>query len=196
MRRTRVRSLEPSSSGVHLTMDGSEMIVDEAVVAAGIWSSPLVKPFGVKSVLAAERGYHLMLKDPGISLRRPIAAGDHKFIMTPLAKGIRLAGTAEFADADDPADWRRADMLLPLAQTLLPGLNGEATATRWMGPRPSTPDGLPLVGRTPKNPRVICAFGHSHLGLTLAAVTAGQVADLIARRNPEIPADALRPDRF
>jgi D-amino-acid dehydrogenase len=171
-----------------------EVVVDEVVVAAGIWSPPLVKPFGVKPLLAAERGYHLMLRDPQISLRRPIGAGDDKFIITPLSGGIRLAGTAEFADVDAPPDWRRSDMLMQAAKTIFPEINGEQTATRWMGPRPSTPDSLPIIGRTPKNPNIICAFGHSHLGLTLGAVTAELVGDLVARRNTGI--QALRPDRF
>ena len=197
MRRTRVRQLAAvSGGGVRVVTDDGEVVVDEVVVAAGIWSPPLVKPFGVKPLLAAERGYHLMLRDPQISLRRPVGAGDDKFIITPLAGGIRLAGTAEFADVNAPPDWRRSDMLLQAAKTIFPEINGEQTATRWMGPRPSTPDSLPIIGRTPKNPNIICAFGHSHLGLTLGAVTAELVADLVARRGHGVGIQALRPDRF
>ena len=197
MRRTRVRQLVPvPGGGVRLVTDDGEFTVDEVVVAAGIWSPPLVKPFGVKPSLAAERGYHLMLRDPQISLRRPVGAGDDKFIITPLAGGIRLAGTAEFAAVDAPPDWRRSDMLLQAAKTIFPEINGEETATRWMGPRPSTPDSLPIIGRTPKNPNIICAFGHSHLGLTLGAVTAELVVDLVGRRGPGAGIKALRPDRF
>jgi D-amino-acid dehydrogenase len=198
VRRTRVRQIGSASGGaVQLVTEDGEAVVDEAVVAAGIWSPDLVKPFGVQPMLAAERGYHLMLKDPGVSLRRPIAAGDDRFIVTPLSRGIRLAGTSEFAETDAKPDWRRADLLMGLAKTLLPQINGEETATRWMGPRPSTPDSLPVIGRTPKNSHVICAFGHSHLGLTLGAVTAEMVADIVGRRGQGagVPA-ALRPDRF
>jgi D-hydroxyproline dehydrogenase len=195
VRRAGVKELQPSSQGVRVVMADGETIVDEVVVAAGIWSPKLVKPFGVRPMLAAERGYHLMLTQPEVTLRRPVAAGDDRFIITPMAKGIRLAGTAEFADVDAPADWRRADILLPMAQKLFPDMDGQATATRWMGARPSTPDSLPMVGRTPKNPRIICAFGHAHLGLTLGAVTAEMVSELVGgRRNNGI--EALRPDRF
>lgn len=196
VRRTAVRALRPSTGGITLATDEGEIAMDEVVVAAGVWSAPLVKPFGIKNVIAAERGYHLMLPNPGVHLQRPVVAGDHKFVITSMSSGIRLAGTAEFASAGAAPDWRRADMLLPLAQSLLPDLNGAETASRWMGPRPSTPDTLPLIGRTLKNSRVICAFGHSHLGLTLGAVTAAQVADVIARRPFEIPAEALNPMRF
>ncbi len=197
MRRTPVRQLTPAANGfVRVICDDEEHVVEEAVVAAGLWSLPLVKPFGVKPALAAERGYHLMLKEPQISIRRPIIAGEHRFAITPLTSGIRLAGTSEFASAHTPPDWRRADMLLELAKTLLPEINGEETASRWMGPRPSTPDSLPVIGRTPKNPNIICAYGHGHLGLTLGAVTADIVADLITRREPAAETARLKPDRF
>ncbi len=196
MLRSRVRKLVPVAGGVNVVTDDGEVRVDEVVVAAGIWSPPLVKPFGVKPLLAAERGYHLMLRDPQITLRRPIGAGDDKFIITPLTGGIRLAGTAEFADVNAEPDWRRSDMLLQAAKTIFPEINGEQTATRWMGPRPSTPNSLPIIGQTPKNPNIICAFGHSHLGLTLGAVTAELVAELIGRHGSATGIAALRPDRF
>ncbi|WP_088346208.1 MULTISPECIES: FAD-dependent oxidoreductase [Rhodomicrobium] len=196
-KRSKVRQLAVGPNGtVRVVTDEGEVIVDEAVVAAGIWSPPLVKPFGVRALLAAERGYNMTLRDPQISLRLPICAGDDKFVITPLSNGIRLAGTAEFAGLNAPPNWRRSDILLEAAKTILPEIDGAETATRWMGARPSTPDSLPIIGRTPKNPNIICAFGHSHLGLTLGAVTAELVADLVGRRGPNTGIAALRPDRF
>jgi D-amino-acid dehydrogenase len=197
IQRVKVRELKGGSNGVvRLICDEGEFNVDEAIVCAGAWSGPLVRPFGVKPMLAAERGYHLNLRDPQISLRRPIIAGDDRFALTPLGDGIRLAGTSEFAHIDAPPDWRRADMLMEMAKAILPEINGEETASRWMGPRPSTPDSLPLIGRTPKAARIICAFGHGHFGLTLGAVTAEIVADLVAGRDTLAGGSALSPSRF
>lgn len=196
VRRAEVKQLVPAGQGsVRLVTPDGEMEVEHVVVSAGIWSPKLVKPFGVKPALAAERGYHLMLGQPNIELRRPIGAGDDKFVITPMAKGIRLAGTAEFASVNAPPNWRRSEILLGMAKRILPEMDGEETATKWMGARPSTPDSLPLVGRTPKNPHIICAFGHSHLGLTLGAVTAELVSDLVKGRENE-SLEGLRPDRF
>jgi D-amino-acid dehydrogenase len=61
----------------------------------------------------------------------------------------------------------------------------EAGGTEWMGRRPATPDSLPVIGRDPRDPRIVFAFGHGHLGLTLSAVTARHVAALIAGRDDE-----------
>ena len=193
--RSAVKQLQPSSQGVRIVTENGEAVVDEVVVAAGIWSPKLVKPFGVRPMLAAERGYHLMLTKPDVTLRRPIGAGDDKFIITPMAKGIRLAGTAEFANVNAPADYRRSDILLGMAQ--------DGCFPRWTA-RPRRHDGwaraprhripCPWSGRTPKNPRIICAYGHAHLGLTLGAVTAEMVSDIVGGRTKGV--EALRPDRF
>lgn len=193
----RVQELKPSAPDgpVVVVADGGEKTYDEVVVASGIWSPTLVKKFGVTPLLAAERGYHLMLPQPGVALKRPVGAGDDKFIVTPLDGGVRLAGTAEFATPDAAPNWRRSDLLLGLARKIFPDLGGEK-AERWIGSRPSTPDALPMIGRSPRAQRIICAFGHGHLGLTLGAVTSDIVADLVAGRTPDAPMNAIRPDRF
>jgi D-amino-acid dehydrogenase len=54
-----------------------------------------------------------------------------------------------------------------------------------MGARPATPDSLGVIGPHPSDPRIVFAFGHGHLGLTLSAVTARHVTALIGgRREP------------
>ena len=65
-----------------------------------------------------------------------------------------------------------------------------------MGFRPSMPDSLPVIGPSRAGADVIHAFGHGHLGVTLAPVTARIVADLIAGREPELDIAAFGPERF
>jgi D-amino-acid dehydrogenase len=77
---------------------------------------------------------------------------------------------------------------------LLPGAGQPADT--WLGFRPSMPDSLPVIGNSPTTPRVTYAFGHGHLGLTLAAVTGRLVAELVSRRQPSIDLAPPRPHRF
>jgi D-amino-acid dehydrogenase len=65
-----------------------------------------------------------------------------------------------------------------------------------MGPRPTLPDYLPGIGRAPSAPQLLYAVGHQHLGLTLAAVTAELIADLVAGRNTRIEISRLDLRRF
>ena len=57
------------------------------------------------------------------------------------------------------------------------------------------PDALPVLGVSPTSDRIIYAFGHQHLGLTLGGISGRIVADLIEGRNPNIQIEAYRPDR-
>jgi D-amino-acid dehydrogenase len=68
--------------------------------------------------------------------------------------------------------------------------------TTWMGYRPSLPDHLPVMGRVPDGRNVFFAFGHQHLGLTLAGVTARVIADQVAGRDSGIEMKPFSPARF
>jgi D-amino-acid dehydrogenase len=65
-----------------------------------------------------------------------------------------------------------------------------------MGFRPSLPDGLPVIGAAPADKRAILAFGHAHLGITLAAITASLVVDLVAGKTPRIDLTPYAAERF
>lgn len=197
VRKLAVRQIRPvDRSRVEVLTEDGGSEYNDVILAAGISSPALLKPLGVKPKLASERGYHLMLREPEISLSRPIVDGQARFAITPLEGGIRLAGTSEFAHPDAEPDWDRADRLFDQTRDILPNINGEDTASRWCAPRDSTPDGLPCVGRLKKHRNILCAFGHGHMGLTLAAVTAQLVSDQLGKREPSVAIEPLSPDRF
>src|SRR6185437_3178659 len=63
--------------------------------------------------------------------------------------------------------------------------------SRWYGDRPTLPDYLPIIGTAPNHHNVVLAFGHQHLGLSLAATTAELVTDVIQVRTPRLDITAL-----
>ena len=156
-----------------------------------MWAAKL----GARIPMDSERGYHVMLSDPGIELRVPVLSGDYRFGITPMADGIRLAGTAELASLDAPPNYCRAEMMIPMAKALLPDLRVDPH-DNWMGHRPSTPDSLPVVGRAPHIPEAFFAFGHGHLGLALGPITGKLIADLAAGRTPPVDMAPYAAERF
>jgi D-amino-acid dehydrogenase len=193
------RSVTGFDTGVEgslrLLTDAGPLPVDTLVIAAGAWSHRLTAQLGTRIPLEAERGYHLMLPRPGITLRIPLINRDHNFTMTTMDSGLRLAGTAEFAGVDAPPDYRRARILLEHGRRTLPGLQGDG-ATPWMGSRPSLPDGLPVIDRSPNFANIFFAFGHAHFGLTEAPTTGKLIAEMIGGRPPSIPTAPYRATRF
>lgn len=175
--------------------EAGDVPCDLVVVAAGIWSRPLARQLGSSVPLDTERGYHVMLEEPGIALDLPAIVGDVRFSITPMAKGIRLGGTIEFAGIDPPPNPRRHEALLGHARRVFPGLM-TAKQTRWMGHRPSLPDSMPVIGPSPHYANAWFGFGHGHLGLTSAAITGRTITDMVAGRRPPFDPTPFRVDRF
>jgi D-amino-acid dehydrogenase len=184
-------------SNVQVEVQGARSTASygQVVICSGFWSGALMRPFFRSVPLASERGYHLMLPRPGLTLNRPIVFGEPHFAATSMDEGLRLAGTAEFARWDSPPSWARAHMLLTLAQQYLRQVDG-AQAKPWMGIRPSLPDGLPAIGTVPDAPGIHYAFGHAHNGLTLSAVTAQCVSALARGTAPPVDTAPMALERF
>ena len=165
------------------------------VIAAGAWSTRVTRMLGLHLPLEAERGYHVVLSEPGVSITRTIMETAGKFIATPMETGLRFAGTVELATVDAPPDYRRADAILRMARRMFPGLRGEP-ASRWMGPRPSLPDGLPVIDRAPRHENVYLAFGHAHTGMVGGPGTGRIVAGMVCDQPVNIDLRPFRAGRF
>ena len=174
---------------------GRQWPCDRIVVAAGAWSHRLTATLGDLVPLETERGYSTTLPNANTGLRRQIISAEHAFVMTPMEMGLRLAGTVELAGLRHPPNWARADVLVTKASRFLPNLN-TSEGKRWMGHRPGLPDCLPVIGRSRKSARVLYAFGHGHLGLTMAAITGRVIADLAMGTDPGIDLSPFQVDRF
>ncbi len=194
-RQSRVHALTPTDAGVELMTDDGAKTADKVVLAAGPWSATLLKSHGLKVPLEAERGYHIVFTDPGVTLNNSIMVTDSKFVASSMAQGVRCAGTAEFAGLDHPPDYRRAHVLAGPAKRLLPKLQTDAREV-WMGQRPSFPDTLPAIGNVPGLPGVVAAFGHGHTGLTAAPETGRLAAMITLGETPNIDVAPYSLSRF
>jgi D-amino-acid dehydrogenase len=179
--------------------DGGTLKADAAVVAAGIWSKTLAAELGNAIPLETERGYHLMIRDSEVTPRIPTAEAEGKFVVTPMELGLRIAGTVELAGLKAPPNWDRARLLLKHVRRMYPGLSEsypENRLTMWMGHRPSTPDSLPVIGRSRRSPDIVYAFGHGHIGMAAAPVTGKVVSQLVSNQPTSIDVAPFSPDRF
>jgi D-amino-acid dehydrogenase len=178
-----------------IVVDGEARPVERVVIAAGAASGRLSAELGTPLPVEAERGYHITIENPGVMPRIPVTHVDAKFVCAPMNMGLRVAGTAEFAGYDASPNWRRAELLAEQARTMFPGVRMEKV-TRWMGRRPSLPDGLPVLGAAPKFSNAFFAFGNSHFGMSAGPVMGKVIAEIIAGRTPSIDLTPFRPARF
>ncbi len=183
------------SGGVRLVSDVGPLHARQVLLCCGAHSAHLTAALtGRRVPLDTERGYHLMLPTEHQRLPFAVTSLERKFIMTPMSGGLRLAGTVEFAGLEAPPSLPRAWQLHRLSHGLFQRELSREGATPWMGRRPSLPDSLPVIDRVCEG-RVLLAFGHQHLGLTQAALTAEWVGQL-AERAGTSQTHAYRLDRF
>ena len=194
--RAEVNGFERSDGAISaVKTDRGRHRVSAVVVAAGVWSKPLALMLGHEVPLESQRGYHVTISNPGPTARHTCLLQDRKLAITPMAMGLRIAGTVEFAGLDAPPNSKRVEALLRLIREVIPGVN-TSEYSEWMGHRPALPDSLPVIGRSPVVPNALFAFGHGFFGLIGAATTGQIVADLVTGRAPPIDLTPYRINRF
>ncbi|MBP0616789.1 NAD(P)/FAD-dependent oxidoreductase [Jiella mangrovi] len=190
-----VVSMAQQSDAVVLQTPAGVLQADQVVVAAGAWSHRLARTLGDRIPLETERGYNTTFPTRSFDLRTHVTFNSHGFVVSKIGDGLRVGGAVELGGLELPPSYRRSEVLVQKAVQFLPGFDGTG-GTQWMGFRPSMPDSLPAIGRSPRADRVIYAFGHGHLGLTQSAGTAELVADIVARRSPALDLAPYAPLRF
>lgn len=168
---------------------------DDVVIATGAWSGQLVKPLGYSLPMQAGKGYSLQFSAPNPKLTAAVFLADAKIAVTPLGRGTRYAGTIEFSGINLDLDRQRIVSFQKKIPQYLPGFDGQAYAAEWVGMRPVTPDGLPVIGPIPQWDNAFVASGHSTAGLPLAPATAERIADYVEGK-PLPEGDPFDPGRF
>lgn len=191
--RSTIARLEPQSDGIRLTGNGSDIHASRVVIAAGAHSKHLARMAGDPVPLETERGYHLEWDMPEPRLLRPCCPTSRGFYMCPMSGRLRIAGTVELGGLTAPPSPNRIKRLEEGAKAIFPDLGSPSRS--WMGFRPSIPDSVPVIGEG-RDTRVIHAYGHGHIGLTLAPVTARMVEAIIKGVPPHTRLAACRPSRF
>ncbi len=161
-----------------------------AVVAAGVWSRALLAKLGVNVPMQTERGYHILFREPSVQLPVPVMVASGKFVMTPMAIGLRCAGVLEFGGLSSPPSQKPLDLIRRQTMRTLPGLRFDRTE-EWLGHRPAPCDSLPFIGEV-RSSGVFAAFGHHHVGLTSGPKTGRIIADVIAGNS--LPFSIVRYD--
>jgi D-amino-acid dehydrogenase len=192
----RVVRLQAAATNVVATLaTGETRSADGVLIACGAWSSAVMAQFGVTAPVIAERGYSIQSAEhrwPESLLSTVFE--ERSMVITRFTSGLRASSFLEFGApeaAGDPRKWRWLQ-----AQLRDLGISFSATPDCWVGPRPTLPDYLPAIGRLESNPRVLYAFGHQHLGMTLAAVTSELIEALATGAPAPIDMAAFKVERF
>lgn len=197
--RGKAAALVVEPDGVRVACSGQMLHAAFCVLAAGAWSARLLRPLGLRIPMAAERGYHVQMQmAPGAKsppLGRPAHDAGGGYVMAPMSGGVRVLSGVELGAPDSTPDHRQinevaADAARSLPLIRMPGVEA------WAGSRPSTPDGLPVLGFAPGHSRLFLSFGHGHIGFGTGPATGRIVAQMLAGRPTDIPVAPFHAKRF
>lgn len=186
---------EIARDGTVILAGGERLEADRVILAAGAWSRLLAEKLGHRVLLETERGYHLMLRGTNRRPPFPLMDAAGKCVLTPMGDGIRVAGIVELGGLEAPASNAPVALLRRRALEVYPDLTWESEES-WLGHRPAPADSLPLLGASPRAPKVIFATGGQHVGLTIGPRLGRMAAEIAMGERINMDISPFAPGRF
>ena len=176
------------------------LVADVYVLAAGSFSTTWAKHLGFDLPVRPAKGYSISVPMHRWEHRPrvPIVDDSLHAALVPVGGVLRVAGTAEFAGYDTTVRPERIDNLRGLLRRVYPQFADTAADVDiqpWCGLRPLTPDGVPIVGRTPLE-NLYVNTGHGPLGWSMACGCGKAVADIAAGQAADIDMTPFALTRF
>lgn len=195
--RTPVVGVESHGGSVKaLTTPDGQIVADHYVLAAGVWSAGLARQVGYHLPLTGGKGYSVTIQTPGVRFRHPLYFGETRAGLSPFGDRVRIGGTMELSGVNTRLDPNRIAAVRRAVRAYLAEDLGGESETEWMGLRPMTPDGLPVLGLVPRYDNLYVATGHAMMGISLSQVTGALMADLISRGSTDADLSPFSPARF
>jgi len=194
---TPIDALTVSGGRVAGVQCGGETIRgDSYVVALGSYSTKLLGSL-VDIPVYPLKGYSITapIANESAAPVSTVLDETYKIAITRFDDRIRVGGMAEIVGFDKSLSAARRETLEMCVNDLFPGGGDTAKASFWTGLRPMTPDGTPIVGRTPL-PNLFLNTGHGTLGWTMSCGSGQLLADLISGKQPAIQSDDLSVHRY
>ncbi|WP_259069267.1 NAD(P)/FAD-dependent oxidoreductase [Mucilaginibacter sp. X4EP1] len=199
VRNQEVTKIETSGNKINsvFTRD-KEWTADSYIIASGSWSPAIAKLVNIKTPLMPGKGYSFMVNEPEQRMQIPALLAEARVAITPMNGSLRYGGTMELDKINKRINMNRVKGIVEAVPNYFPNLHPEIPAEKdiWFGFRPSSPDGLPYIGRNNKYDNLIVATGHGMMGLSLGPATGLLVSEVIDGKKTSVAIDSFSPNRF
>jgi len=186
-----------SSDGkiAELITNKGDFKADEFVIAAGSWSVEVAKKLGVKLHILPGKGYSFNVENLRVKPTIPTILCEGKVAVTPLGETVRFGGTLEITNnKDTKINIKRLQGIVEKVNQFYPdikvGLPDKEKV--WLGFRPCTPTGLPIIEKSKKIKNLTIATGHAMMGLSLAPASGKLVSELILGKKTSVDITEFR----
>jgi D-amino-acid dehydrogenase len=196
---TPVTGFESAQGKVRVVRTGvgdAEREAEQVILAAGALTSSVARDLKLNLPIQPARGYSLTMSATKQMPSHALILGERRVAVSPMGDLLRFTGRLEvgnYSMEPDPVWIQRIENSAREYLRLDERLDVKET---WAGLRPTTPDGVPIIGRSPKHGNLILATGHAMLGLSLGPGTGQVVAELVNGREHAFSLSPMRLERF
>jgi D-amino-acid dehydrogenase len=176
--------------------DAGDFEANEIVLAAGAWTPVVAHDLRMNIPVQSARGYSLTMSAPKNMPRRALLLGERRVAVTPMGDLLRFTGRLELSNLDTTVNPKRIAGIERAVREYIQLDEKLDIKETWAGLRPTTPDGMPIIGRSPRYKNLIIATGHAMLGLALGPGTGQVVAELVNGKETAFDLNPLKVERF
>lgn len=192
-----VSRVETSNGRITKVITNNHEFEPETVVlAGGAWSPLIGKKLQLNIPIQPAKGYSLTLKTSGPVPQGALLLGEKRVAITPLGDKIRITGRLELSALDTHIDQKKVDGIASALRDYIAVDNEGEVLETWAGLRPTTPDGVPIIGKPKSISNLVIAAGHAMLGLSLGPGTGQLAAEIVTGKTPTIDLSGFSVNRF
>jgi len=169
---------------------------DEIILAAGAWSPEVARDLRLNIPVQSARGYSLTMSAIKIMPRHALLLGERRVAVSPMGDVLRFTGRLELSNIDTTVNAKHIAGIESAVREYIQVDEKLDIHETWAGLRPTTPDGMPIIGRSSHYRNLILATGHAMLGLSLGPGTGQVVAELVNGKEAAFDLSPLRAERF
>lgn len=194
---TAVTGFESAEGKVRVVRTSNrEFEAEQVILAAGALSPSVAKDLKLNIPIQPARGYSMTMSATTHMPSHALILGERRIAVSPMGNILRFTGRLEvgnYSMEPNPTWIQRIENSAREYLHLDEKLNIKET---WAGLRPTTPDGVPIIGRSPNHSNLIFATGHAMLGLSLGPGTGQVMAELLNGQEPTVSLNPMRLERF
>ena len=169
---------------------------NEVILAAGASTPIVARDLKLNIPVQSARGYSMTITAPKKMPKRPLLLGERRVAISPMGDLLRFTGRLELSNVDTTVNQKRVDGIVRAVREYIQLDEKLDVKETWAGLRPTTPDGVPMIGRSSRYKNLIIATGHAMLGLSLGPGTGQVVSELVLGKKPVFDLNPLKIERF
>ncbi len=178
--------------------EADEFYAEEYLIAAGTWTSTIVKKLNVNIPLQAGKGYSITLPNPRQKPTICSILKEARVAVTPMGDTLRFGGAMEISGLNEKVNQMCVQGMIESIIRFYPEFREDdfRNISVWHGLRPCSPDGMPYLGRLNRYSNLSVAAGHAMMGMSLGPITGKLIIEILSDEKPSINISALNPNRY